>query len=576
MLSGYCIHRAGLRAPDRQALGFYALRRGFRILPVYGLGIGAGLLGFAIAARRSAYLAAALSGTSQIDSLCIAAKALTVPALVPQLFQCAFLGNAPLATVMVEIVLYATYGAAFALLVWRGRERIIWLVCAGVFGVSVVLFSAGVEPGFYAWWQNGSVFGFLPYWWLGVLFVNRDFAAAVKRRIWARARLKFGSEGAMSGNFIRIPTVDGCGFGAGLAVPEAGNGPGLVLLDDSGGADAARQLAELYAAEGYVVLCPEKSGTDDDVASAIAALRGRRECTGKLAALGFGRGGNCAMQALAQKQVECAICYGLADPEAASDLAARIDRPMVLHFAGSDPAAAPDAVARISDAFAGRPQIAIHVYPGAARGFERKNGANYHRTADGLAHSRTIALLRRVLGPHYDLEALWEAHTRYEFATRDADATMATMVADPYVNHVPVMTGGVGARDLARFYANHFIPNCPADFAMVPISRTIGADRLVDEMVVSFTHDVEIDWMLPGVPPTGRRVEVPVIVVVGFRGDKLYHEHIHWDQASVLVQIGLLDPQGLPVAGIETAKKLLDETLPSNTLMKRWGESAPR
>jgi carboxymethylenebutenolidase len=109
----------------------------------------------------------------------------------------------------------------------------------------------------------------------------------------------------------------------------------------------------------------------------------------------------------------------------------------------------------------------------------------------------------------------------------------------------------------------------------VPISRTIGADRLVDEMVISFTHDVEIDWMLPGVPPTGRYVEVPLVAIVNFRGDKLSHEHIYWDQASALVQIGLLDPKGLPVAGNETAKKLLDETRPSNTLMQRWAESAP-
>jgi carboxymethylenebutenolidase len=173
------------------------------------------------------------------------------------------------------------------------------------------------------------------------------------------------------------------------------------------------------------------------------------------------------------------------------------------------------------------------------------------------------------MGPHYDLEALWEAHTRYEFETRDVDATMATMVGDPYVNHVPVMTGGVGQRDLARFYANHFIPKCPADIAMIPVSRTIGADRVVDEMVVSFTHDREIDWMLPGIAATGRRVEVPLVAIVGFRGNKLYHEHIYWDQASVLVQIGLLDPSGLPVAGAETAHKLLDETLPSNALMKR-------
>jgi carboxymethylenebutenolidase len=153
---------------------------------------------------------------------------------------------------------------------------------------------------------------------------------------------------------------------------------------------------------------------------------------------------------------------------------------------------------------------------------------------------------------------------------------MSTMVREPYVNHLPTMTGGVGAADLARFYANHFIPKCPKDTKLVPISRTIGTDRLVDEMLFSFTHDVEIDWMLPGVKPTGKYVEVPLVAIVNFRGDKLYHEHIYWDQASVLAQIGLIDVKSLPVAGIETAKKLVDETRPSNALMARWAESAPK
>jgi carboxymethylenebutenolidase len=150
---------------------------------------------------------------------------------------------------------------------------------------------------------------------------------------------------------------------------------------------------------------------------------------------------------------------------------------------------------------------------------------------------------------------------------------MATMTAEPYVNHVPTMTGGVGQAQLARFYRNHFVNSNPKDTKLVPVSRTIGADRLVDEMLFSFTHDVEIDWMLPGVKPTGKYVEVPLIAIINFRGPKLYHEHIYWDQASVLVQIGLLDPGLLPVAGAETARKLVDETQPSNTLMARWAES---
>ncbi len=167
-----------------------------------------------------------------------------------------------------------------------------------------------------------------------------------------------------------------------------------------------------------------------------------------------------------------------------------------------------------------------------------------------------------------DLATLWEAHCRYEFETRDVDATMATMVAEPYVNHIPTMTGGVGHEALRRFYADHFIGANPPDFRLIPVSRTIGANRLVDEFVVRFTHTTEIDWMLPGIAPTGREVEVPTVAIVQFEGDKLVHEHIYWDQASVLVQIGKLDPAGLPVAGAETARKVLDKTLPSNTLMK--------
>jgi carboxymethylenebutenolidase len=172
-----------------------------------------------------------------------------------------------------------------------------------------------------------------------------------------------------------------------------------------------------------------------------------------------------------------------------------------------------------------------------------------------------------------DLVAIWREHCRYEFEIRDVNATMATMVAQPYVNHIPTMTGGVGYEQLKRFYAFHFIPVNPPDFRLTPISRTVGTDTIVDEFVVHFTHSTMIDWLLPGIPPTGRTVEVPTVAIVKFEGHKLVHEHIYWDQASVLVQIGLLDPSGLPVAGAETAHKVMNKSLPSNGLMKRWQES---
>ncbi|HEY9418617.1 MAG TPA: ester cyclase [Candidatus Udaeobacter sp.] len=168
-----------------------------------------------------------------------------------------------------------------------------------------------------------------------------------------------------------------------------------------------------------------------------------------------------------------------------------------------------------------------------------------------------------------DLRQLWEDHVRYEFSTRNTEDTLATMVEDAYVNHIPVLTGGVGRDELREFYSKRFIPQMPPDTEMTPVSRTIGEDQLVDEMVFKFTHSIHMDWMLPGVAPTGKRVEIPLVAIVRFREGKLAHEHIYWDQASVLVQIGLIDPAKLPVAGIESARKVLDPTLPANTLMSR-------
>ena len=158
--------------------------------------------------------------------------------------------------------------------------------------------------------------------------------------------------------------------------------------------------------------------------------------------------------------------------------------------------------------------------------------------------------------PPLDLSQLWEEHTQHEFATRDTEATLATMVEDAYVNHVPVMTGGFGKTALRDFYSRDFIPSMPPDTTLTPISRTVGEDQLVDEMIFSFTHTQEMPWMLPGVAPTNARVEVALVAIVRFRDGQLAHEHIYWDQASVLKQIGLLTDPSLPVRGVESAQKV--------------------
>jgi carboxymethylenebutenolidase len=171
--------------------------------------------------------------------------------------------------------------------------------------------------------------------------------------------------------------------------------------------------------------------------------------------------------------------------------------------------------------------------------------------------------------PESELVRLWERHTELEFVRKDAPATVATMTADNYVNHVPVMTGGRGRDEMLEFYGKHFIPQMPPDTAMRLLARTVAHNRVIDEFILSFTHDVEMAWMLPGILPTHRKVEIPTVVVVEFEGDKICCERIYWDQASVLVQLGLVDPRGLPVAGVESARKFEDPRLPSNELIRR-------
>ena len=173
-------------------------------------------------------------------------------------------------------------------------------------------------------------------------------------------------------------------------------------------------------------------------------------------------------------------------------------------------------------------------------------------------------------GDRPDIAGVFDDHVTAEFVEMDLDATMATMTADPYVNHVPVMTGGVGFEGVREFYRDDFIGKWPKDIEITPVSRTVGEDQVVDELVLSFTHDIEMPQLLPGVAPTGKHVRLAFCVVVGFRDGKVAHEHIYWDQASLLVQIGLIDPVDFPVTGAEQAENVLDpRARPLNELIRR-------
>lgn len=408
----------------------------------------------------------------------------------------------------------------------------------------------------------------------------------------------------MAGQTIKIQAADGSGsFSAYLALPPGGTGPGIVLAQEIFGINEfVRQTADYYAEEGYVVIAPDlfwrqQAGVDlgyseaewgqafkffqgfdrdkgvEDIGAALQALRARPEFAGKAGVLGYCLGGMLAFMSACRLDVDVAVGYYGVGMENKLDEAPNIRGRLVLHFAEADGYCTAEARATIMQALQQRPRTELYVYPGVDHAFARPASPHFDKAASLMAHQRSVTAFKAEMGPHYDFSALWDKHCEYEFATRNVDDTMATMVAQPYVNHIPTMTGGVGHDALKRFYKYHFVNSNPPDTRLIPISRTIGATQIVDELLFCFTHSCEIDWMLPGIAPTGREVQIPLVAIVKFRGDKLYHEHIYWDQASVLVQIGKLDPTGLPVAGMETAHKLLDEKLPSNRLMPSWSSS---
>ncbi len=407
-----------------------------------------------------------------------------------------------------------------------------------------------------------------------------------------------------TGRCLTFQAMDGTGTFTGyLATPRSGKGPGLVLIQEIFGVnDNMRALANLYAEEGYVVVVPDmfwrqEAGVDlgyspqerikafsllhafdtakglEDIQTVISALRSHSGVTGKVGVIGFCMGGKLAYLAACRTDADVAVGYYGVGIELVMDEAKNIGCDLTLHIAQLDRFCPPEAQAQLQQGLGNNPKVQMFVYPGVDHAFARIGGDNFHKTSSQLAYQRTVEALKKAIGPHFDLSRLWDQHCACEFETRDIAATMVTMVLEPYVNHIPTMTGGVGYKDLFRFYKNHFINSNPADTSLIPVSRTVGATQVVDELLFCFTHTCEIPWMLPGIAPTGKRVEIPLVAIIKFRGDKLYNEHIYWDQASVLVQIGILEPGAMPVAGVETARKLLDESLPSNTLMRDWEKS---
>jgi len=404
---------------------------------------------------------------------------------------------------------------------------------------------------------------------------------------------------------IIIKSFDGNEFDAYLAMPASGYGPGIVVLQEIFGVNNyMRSVADWYAAHGFVAVCPDlfwrlergvqltDKGDDwnkaieyyqrldeakavEDGAAAVEFLRDHSACNGRVGAVGFCLGGNLAYLLSVRFKPDCAVGYYGVSIEKTLDEAKNLTAPLMLHIAELDKFCPPEAQAQIHAALDSNSLVTIHDYPNQDHAFGRPGGEHYDAAAAELANLRSLEFFVRNLAgaglasAQQTLSARWDDHVKYEFATRNTDDTLETMVVDAYVNHVPVMTGGVGHDELREFYSKRFIPQMPPDTSMTPVSRTVGVDRVVDEMVFEFTHTIKMDWMLPGVEPTGKHVKVALVVIVHFRDGKLAHEHIYWDQASVLAQLGLIDSQQLPVVGVESAEKVLNPNLASNELMSR-------
>ncbi len=404
---------------------------------------------------------------------------------------------------------------------------------------------------------------------------------------------------------IALKSFDGAEFDAYLSLPASGYGPGIVVLQEIFGVNQfVRDVADWYAAHGFVAICPDLfwrqernvvltdkgddvnkalqlyAGLDEakaveDSAAALEFLRNHSSCNGRVGAVGFCLGGKLAYLLSVRFNPDCSVSYYGVGIEKALDEAANLSCPLLLHLAGNDDFCPPEAQSAIHEALNSNSNTTLHTYPNREHAFGRQGGEHYHEADAELAHLRSLEFCvrhlagSRIASAQQSLSTKWDDHVRYEFATRNTDDTLETMVADAYVNHVPVMTGGVGHEELREFYSKRFIPQMPPDTSMTPVSRTIGVDRVVDEMVFEFTHTIKMDWMLPGVEPTGKHVQVALVVIVHFRDGKLAHEHIYWNQGAVLARLGLIDASILPVAGVESAEKVLNPGLKSNELMNR-------
>lgn len=397
---------------------------------------------------------------------------------------------------------------------------------------------------------------------------------------------------------ITIKGEDQIEFDGYLALPEKGEGPGLLLIQEIFGVNPhIRKVAAEWAKEGYVVLAPDLfhrlwprvelgyTGTDRekaldyykrfdenqglvDLQAALQTLRNLPQVKGGVAALGFCLGGKLAYRLAARTNLDAAVCYYGGGIDKHLEEAGQIHCPVLFHFAEQDKNIPISAVEALMTTLANNQQedARVFVYENADHGFNCEARASYNQRACLLAKSRSVQMLHRAIGPRLDLAEVFDNHLFTALNKKDVDGTLETLSEDAVVNFVPTLSGGRGKLELQRFYRDLF-QALGGDTSLTAISRTVGSNQVVDEMVLSFTHDRPMAFILPGIKPTGKHVTIPIVLVATFVYDKLSRENVYWDQASVLKQIESIDEDlkfgklHLPVSGPEQASRLLDDHL---------------
>lgn len=321
---------------------------------------------------------------------------------------------------------------------------------------------------------------------------------------------------------------------------------------------------QLWKDEGYHVHYCHVHGKGRSATYGVQAIGDELEPGQKYAIVAYGHAATLLLdQAFESLPKLCAFVafYPSSLPEVNS--MPRNNLNLQMHLAGDQPFA---------------PKYPTFHYPNTYEGFNERNNPAYDRLASGLAWSRALDCVRTGFGFHPDLEGVWERHLSAAIVAADPLSTLNTMTHNPSLLNVPTLTGGTGQRQLNDYYTHLFIP-APPSLKITLVSRTVGSDKVVDEMFLTLRHTQEVPWLLPGVPATDRVIEIAVCSVVAIRGGKIEWERVYWDQASVLMQVELLDPRlggmgggRLPIVGPEAARKVkegMENGTPFNELVKR-------